>query len=201
MNRVDQIEQVAETLIARIAARQERDAKLATGGQTRSKSYCAYFATEQFRGEVIDYGINLDLFFGLCDKTLNRYELMMKALKSDTFFMRNENDQNRYAFNIIRTMCNGHALKVAQITKADVFASGQKVDAEHANGYVKISSQFMSDETVKRQTGIALYVLQALNVCEVQKVGNAIVGYKVNDKSAMFKRLAKIVKAENAAQN
>lgn len=186
-------------MTARIAARAERDAKLAAGAQARSKTYCAYFATTAFGEQVTKYSIDLDAFFALCDKTLNRYELMMKSLATGEFFLRNESDQNRYAFNIIKTMINAHNAKVAQINKADVFATGSKV--AEANEYVALSSRIMSDSTVARQTGIALYVLASLNVCEVQKVGKNIVGYKVNDKSPMYKLLAKMVKEEQAKQN
>lgn len=191
---------IAFDLNAAIAARAERDSKLATGGQTRSKSYLAYFASAAFATEAESYSINLHKFFDLWDKTLNRYELMMKALATGEFYLRNESDQNRYAFNIIKTMINAHNLKVAQVNKQDIFATGSKVSVE-TNEYVALSSRIMSDSTVARQTGIALYVLEALNVCEVQKVGKNIVGYKVNDKSVMYKKLAKMLKAEQAKQN
>lgn len=190
---------VKDIIATLIIDRKARDAKLAESGQARSKSYCAFFATDAFANTAESYAIDLKRMFDLCDKTLNRLELFLKAIAEDKFYQRNESDQNRYTYNIVRTMINAHNAKVAMITKSDTFACGQKV--EGANEYVAVHAKHMSDTTTARQTGIALYVLECLNVCTVQRVGKNIIGYKVNDKSAMYKRLSKMVKAEQAAMN
>lgn len=188
-----------EVIAAKLAERAIRDAKLAPSAAARVKGYNAYCATALFAGDVETYAIDLNKFFNMCDKTIDRYVKLMQALATGAFYLNNENDQNRFAFNAIRSMVNAHNVKVAQLTRDDTFAIGQKV--ETANDYVAVSSRIMADSTVARQVGIALTCLEVLNMCEVQRVGSKVVGYKINDKSPMFKRLAKMVKAENASQN
>lgn len=182
-----------------IIARKVRDANLASGGLKRSESYCAFFATDRFAQIATDCAIDLNKMFNRCDKTLNRLELFLKAIAEDTFFMRNESDQNRYIYGLIKSMVNAHNMKLGAITRADKFAATQKV--EGAADHVVSLSRIMSDLTSERQGGIATYVLEDLGFCEFVRNGRMVTGYKVKPKSAIFKRLARMVKAEQAGMN
>lgn len=193
------IETVKNEIANMNVSRRERDTKLVAQGQKRSASYIAFFATDYFATVALSNGIDIKAMYELCDKTLNRLELMLKATKEGSFFLRNETDQNRYAFNLIATIVNGHNAKIAMVTRDDVSACGNK--RETANEYVKVSSRIMSDSTEKRQVGIALSVLETLGMIETQRVGHTISGYKPIPQSVAFKRFAKMVKAEQAQRN
>lgn len=188
-----------EAIASRIPNRAARDAKLGDDGQRRSASYLAFFATTAFAEIATDAQIDLEQLFNRCDKTLNRVELLLKALATGEFFLRNESDQNRYSFDLIKTLINAHNAKVAMITRSDASATASKTDT--ASDYVQVATRNMAASTQSRQGGIATYVLETLGMVEFERSGKNIVGYKVKPKTAFFKRMSAMVKKAQAVQN
>lgn len=184
---------LTENIKARVAARQERDAAKLTcqNALRRSRNYSQEMLKADFATTVTTYDMNLDRFFERCDKTLDRFFKVLTALKLDTLSVAKETDQNRYTFNLVRTLIAAHAKSIAMISKDDQLATASK--REVSQDYISVAKRIMCDSTAERQTGIAAKVLEDLGFCNVTFNGNKIAGITVNAKSAAFKLFADMI--------
>jgi hypothetical protein len=173
-----------------LTARRDRDASLAEGGRKRSQKYCAFFATAKFATAATDYKIDLNDMFGRCDKTLDRFVRVFDALVSGSLALKGETDQNRYTFNLVRSLVKGVATKQA-VKKTDILATATKRD--DAQEFVTVSRRVMSDTTAERQSGIATYVLELLGIVTRTKNESGIVTMTVNTNAVAYKRFCKLI--------
>ena len=192
-NRAQAVNAVSETLRGLIDARKVVDAKLAEGGRKRSEKYLAFFATAKFADAVVDNGFDLKDLFERCDKTLDRFVRVFDTLNRNTMQTTSERDQNRYTFNLMRTLI-GAANAQAQITKSDVIATATK--RENVADYVNVSKRVMSETTADRQSGIAVFVLEILGFLTRVKSASGAVEYHVNRKNSTYRKAVKLI-AEN----
>lgn len=180
----------ATTLCAMVADRRMKDAALCAQAVKRSDKYLAFFATAKFATVAHDYRIDLADLFGRCDKTLDRFVRVTDNLLRDDLSIRAESDQNRYTFNLLRTLVAGAANKIA-VTKSDVFATASKV--ADAPEYVTVSRRIMCDSTAERQSGIATYVLECLGIVTRTKTESGSVIMTVNVNSPMYRKVVKMI--------
>lgn len=171
-----------------------RYATNAQPAQDRIAKVVAFFATEKFATATVDYGFDLKDLFGRCDKTLDRFVRVLDTLNRDTMQVASEKDQNRYTFNLIRTLVGSVNAQIA-VSKKDVFATATKV--ENAPEFVAVSKRFMSESTADRQSGIATYVLECLGLLTRKKNSNGSVEYVVNKNSKIYRKVVKLI-ASNA---
>ena len=186
----DLIASVSNDLRGMIDARRIVDTKLAEGGRKRSDKYLAFFATAKFATAASDIGFDLKDLFERCDKTLDRFVRVLETMMSDTLQATSERDQNRYTFNLMRTLI-GAANAKAQVTKTDVIATATK--REGLADYVNVSSRVMSESTADRQSGIAVYVLECLGFLTRIKSASGAVEYHVNRKNAVYRKAVKLI--------
>ncbi|NKX37341.1 hypothetical protein HGG70_05255 [Rhodobacteraceae bacterium R_SAG4] len=190
IDRENAIAQVSEVLTGKIAARRERDSKLAAGAVKRSDKYLAFFATARFATAVVDYQINLDDLFSRCDKTLDRFVRVFDSLLSGSLALKGETDQNRYTFNLARSLI-GAVKEKEFLNKSDVLATATK--REDAREFVTVSRRIMSDSTAERQSGIATYVLETLGMVVRTKSESGLVQMTVNKQATAYKRFLKLI--------
>lgn len=150
----------------------------------------AVYLTAAFATFAVDYGINLEKLFAMCDKTHKRFVTVYDNLTRGDLSLVSVSDQNRYTFDLARSALAAHKQN-AMLTKADTFASATKV--ENAPEYVTISTRKMADSTANRQSGIARTVLTVLGLIVREESQNGKMLLKCNTKSACFKRFAKLI--------
>ena len=186
---------LTENIKGRIAARQARDAEKLTcnNALTRSKKYTEKMLQASFVATVQKYDINLDRFFNRCDKTLDRFFKVLQVVNLDSLTVAKETDQNRYTFNLIRSLIAAHAKNIAMLTKDEQLATASKRNIDENQDYVAVAKRIMCDSTAKRQTGIAAMVLQDLGFLNVVFHGNTIAGLTVNSDSAAYKQFADMI--------
>lgn len=189
-NRAASILAIAETVQAQNAALTLRYATNAKPAQDHVRKVTAFFATDRFATAAHDYGFDLKDLYGRCDKTLYRFICVLDVLLKDSMTLGSDKDQNRYTFNLIRTLVASVNAQ-AVINKSDVFATATKV--EGAPEYVVVSKRFMSEKTADRQSGIATYVLEMLGLLTRVKNMNGSVDYKVNKNSKIYRKVCKII--------
>lgn len=187
----------AETIAATAAmiaqencALTERYSTKAQNAQDRIAKVTAFFATDRFATAAVDYKFDLKDAYKRCDKTLDRFVRVLDVLLKDSMTLGSDKDQNRYTFNLIRTLVGSVNAQVA-VTKADVHATATKV--ETAPEFVAVSKRFMSESTADRQSGIATYVLEMLGLLTRVKNANGSVEYKVNKNSKIYRKICKII--------
>ena len=188
--RAETIATVTNTLSQMITDRKAKDATLCAQAVKRSDKYCAFFSTAKFATVAVDARFDLTDLFGRCDKTLDRFVRVLDSVMRDNLDLTNESDQNRYTFNLLRTVVAGAATKTA-ITKSDVFATATKTDT--APEYVTVSRRKMSDSTAERQSGIATFVLECLGIVTRTKTESGSVVMTVNVNAPMYRRALKLV--------
>lgn len=188
--RNDAINTTAATLTDLIAVRRDRDAGFAEGARKRSATYLAFFATAKFATSVVDYGFDLKDIFDRCDKTLDRFVRVLKCLQENTMQIASDRDQNRYTFNLMRTLVASVNQKTA-VNKVDVLATATKRD--DAQEFVNVSKRVMSDLTADRQSGIAVFTLELLGFLTRTKNANGSVEYHVNKNSAIYRKVCKLI--------
>lgn len=188
--RAEMIASVSASVLAQNVALTERYATKAQNAQDRIAKVTAFFATDRFATAAVDYGFDLGDVYQRCDKTLDRFVRVLDVLLKDSMHTTSDKDQNRYTFNLIRTLI-GSVNAQATVNKSDVFATATKVlDAPE---YVAVSKRFMSESTADRQSGIATYVLEMLGLLTRVKNMNGSVDYKVNKNSKFYKKVCKII--------
>lgn len=193
-NRAASILAIAEKVAAQNVALVNRYATNAQPARDRVQKVCAFFATDRFATAACDYGFDLTDLYGRCDKTLDRFVRVLDVLLKDSIALGSEKDQNRYTFNLIRTLVASVNAQ-ATVTKSDVFATATKV--ETAPEFVAVSKRFMSESTADRQSGIATYVLEMLGLLTRVKNMNGSVDYKVNKNSKIYRKVCKIIASGN----
>lgn len=191
-NREAAITETAIALESLIAARRERDSKLADSAIKRSEKYCAFFATARFATAAVDYNLDLKDIFSRCDKTLDRFYRVLDALLIGSLALRNESDQNRYTFGLAKSLI-GSVKEKEFMTKSDVLATATK--REDAREFVTVSRRIMSDSTAERQSGIATYVLECLGMVVRTKSESGIVQMTVNKNATAYNRFLELVSA------
>lgn len=188
--RATAIAETAETIAANNAALKARYAENAQGAVKRVQNVTAFFATARFATAAIDYRFDLTDAYKRCDKTLDRFVRVLDVLLNDSMQTTSDKDQNRYTFNLLRTLVASVNAQTA-VTKADVFATASKV--ADAPEFVAVSKRFMSESTADRQSGIATYVLEMLGLLTRKKNMNGSVEYHVNKNSAIYRKVVKII--------
>lgn len=189
-DRATAIETMTADLRGYIDARRLRDSTFAEGARKRSDKYLAFFATTRFATAAVDYQIDLRDLFNRCDKTLDRFVRVFDALLRDDLSLKNESDQNRYTFGLVRSLIAGAAQKIA-LQKKDVLATATKRD--DAQDFVTVSRRVMSDTTAERQSGIAVYTLELLGVITRTKTESGVMQMTVNTKATAYKRFLKLI--------
>lgn len=176
-----------------IAARRERDSKLAANAVKRSDKYLAFFASDRFARFAIAH--KLDVASALadrCDKTLDRFMRVSDALIREDLTLKNERDQNRYTFGLAQTLVQSVNRKLA-VSKTDILATGSKAFAETASEFVSVSRRTMSDSTAERQTGLAQYALEILGFITRSRTVNGQIEIVVNTRAPVYKRFVKLL--------
>lgn len=188
------------TIATEIAQRNEalkaKYASKAANAQKRIAQVTAFFATAKAQDALIKYNVDADVLFNRCDKTLDRFRVILDALIRGDVSLRNESDQSRYTYGLVQSVITANAAN-AKLAKADVLATASKRDSD--NEFVTVARRVMSDTTAERQSGIATYVLETLNVFARVKAESGKMTIEANVKSAAFKRFDEIFKARVAA--
>jgi hypothetical protein len=193
-NRIATIATVAADVLTRNATLTAKYATKAENAQQRIAKVTAFFATDRFATMVVDHGFDLKDIYDRCDKTLDRFVRVIDTLNRDTMQIASDKDQNRYTFNLIRTLVASVNAQVA-VKKSDVFATATKV--ETAPEFVAVSKRFMSESTADRQSGIATFVLEMLGLLTRNRNADGSVEYKVNKNTKVYRKVCKLI-ASNA---
>lgn len=188
--RAEMIAATAAMICDKNVALTARYSTKAQNAQDRIAKVTAFFATDRFATAAVDYKFDLADVYTRCDKTLDRFVRVLDVLLKDSMTLGSDKDQNRYTFNLIRTLVGSVNAQVA-VTKTDVFATATKVDT--APEYVAVSKRFMSESTADRQSGIATYVLEMVGLLTRVKNANGSVDYKVNKNSKIYRKVCKII--------
>lgn len=181
---------------AAVTAIRERDAKLAESARKRSDKFCAFMLRATVQESVIRDGVNLELLFTQCDKTRDRFVRVYDAVMRNDMSLKNESDQNRYTFNLVRSLIQSVSVK-SKLNKTDILATATKRD--DASEFVTVSRRIMQDSTAERQSGIAQFVLTACGVVTRSRNENNRIEMTVNTKSAIYKRFVKMIASETTA--
>lgn len=184
---------IHDNVRARMVKRAERDAKLKESASSRVKGYVAFFATDSFAKNVTEFSINLDSLLDQCDKTLDRFRRVSQSLNRDSLALVDDRDQNRYTFNLARSLVAAHAKSMTEIQRDDMRATGSKRDVDETRDYITVAKRHMQDSTTERQVGIGARVLRELGFCEPVFNGNKLVSLRVKPKSAAFRKFTKLI--------
>ena len=181
---------LAQIITERNDALRAKYASKAANAQKRIAVATAFYASDRAQTAMLTYGVDVDALYKLCDKSHDRFVKVTDALIRGDLTLRDDRDQNRYTFGLIRSAIAANAAN-AKLTKSDILATGSKRD--DASEFVTVSRRIMSDSTAERQTGIAQYVLTALGVATRVRNLNNKIDFDVNVKSAAYKRFVELL--------